>query len=151
MLFRSEMRTVIEEVSRFMAMNPPPDQSLEASFFLGVAYNNERKHEQAVPLLARFVEGDKKAKTRDYALLLLAQSYQETNQLDKAYATIQEALNTYPSSEYFPQMRSRQSAIRRQRSGGTEPAAAPAAAKPLVPVTPPLTAPAPGTPPAPAQ
>ncbi|ATB38817.1 hypothetical protein CYFUS_004252 [Cystobacter fuscus] len=154
---RNEMKATIDEISRFVAMNPPQEQLLDASFFLGVAYNNERKHEQAVPLLARFVAGDKRSKTRDYAMLLLAQSYQETNDLDKAMATVQEALATYPASEFAPQMRSRQSSIRRQRSGGAEaaaaaPAAAPAAARPLVPVTVPTPAPAPGTPaPAPAQ
>ncbi len=140
---RNEMKTTIEEISRFVAMNPPPEQLLDASFFLGVAYNNERKHEQAVPLLARFVEGDRKSKTRDYAMLLLSQSYQETNQLDKALSTVQEALNTYPNSEFAPAMRSRQSSVRRQRSGATEAAAAPAAAKPaLVPVPVPAPAPA---------
>ncbi len=147
---RNDMKGTVDEISRFVAMNPPQDQLLDASFFLGVAYNNERKHEQAVPLLARFVAGDKKAKTRDYALLLLAQSYQETNELDKAQATILEALNSYPASEYYPQMRSRQSSIRRQRTGGAEAAAAPApapAAQPLVPVQVPVPTPAP----APAQ
>jgi TolA-binding protein len=145
---RNEMRATIEEMTRFVAMNPPADQLLDASFFLGVAYNSERKHEEAVPLLARFVEGDKKSKTRDYAMLLLAQSYQETNQLDKALSTVQEALNTYPNSEFAPQMRSRQSSVRRQKSGATEaaPAAAPAARPALVPVP----VPAAGAPAAPA-
>jgi len=145
---RNEMRTTIEEMARFVAMNPPQEQLLDASFFLGVAYNNERKHEQAVPLLARFVTGDKKSKTRDYAMLLLAQSYQETNDLEKALSTVQEALGTYPASEFAPQMRSRQSSIRRQRAGGTEGASAAAAApKPLVPVM----VPVPAAVPAPAQ
>ncbi|ATB33138.1 hypothetical protein MEBOL_006627 [Melittangium boletus DSM 14713] len=125
---RNEMKSTIEEMTRFVAMNPPPEQLLDASFFLGVAYNNERKHDQAVPLLARFVEGDKKSKTRDYAMLLLAQSYQETNQLEKALSTVQEALGTYPNSEFAPLMRSRQSSVRRQKAGASEAAAAPAQA-----------------------
>ncbi|MET0401655.1 MAG: hypothetical protein ABW123_04590 [Cystobacter sp.] len=140
---RNDMKSTIEEVSRFVAMNPPQEQLLDASFFLGVAYNNERKHELAVPQLARFVAGDKKSKTRDYAMLLLSHSYQETGDLDKAMATVQEALSTYPASEFLPQMRSRTNSIRRQRAGGAEAAAAPAAAaapKPLVPVTVPLPA-----------
>ena len=141
---RNEMQGVVTDLSRFLAMNPDQQDTLEASFFLGIAYNQLRKHEQAVPLLARFVTGDKRSKTRDYAMLLLAQSYQETNDLDKAMATVQEALATYPNSEFAPQMRSRQSSIRRQRAGGAEAAAAAApAARPVVPVTVPTPAPAP--------
>src|SRR5262249_17813164 len=104
---RNEMKTTIEGMARFVAMNPPAEHEIDAGFILGVAYNMEKKHEQAVPLLARFVDGDKKAKTRDYAMLLLAQSYQETNQLDKALATAQDALGTYPASEFAPQLRGR--------------------------------------------
>jgi len=40
---RNDMKTTIEEISRFVAMNPPQEQLLDASFFLGVAYNMEKK------------------------------------------------------------------------------------------------------------
>ena len=43
-----------------------------------------RKHEQAVPLLARYVAGNKRAKNRDYAMLLLAHSYEQVGQLERA-------------------------------------------------------------------
>lgn len=122
---RNDMATVIAELSRFVVMNPPEPELVEASFYLGVAYNQTRQHEQAVPLLARFVESDRRARMRDYAMLLLAQSYQETNQLDKAESTARDAIGTYPASEFLPQFRGRLSSIRRAQSGttGTTPGA----------------------------
>jgi tetratricopeptide (TPR) repeat protein len=116
---RNDMKATIEEMSRFLAMNPPQAELLDASFFLGIAYNQERQHDLAVPTLARFVEGDKKSKNRDYAMLLLAQSYQETRQLDKALATAQEALNAYPNSEFASQLRGRMATVRRIMTEGT--------------------------------
>jgi len=127
---RNEMTAAATELSRFLDMNPDPQDSLEASFFLGIAYNSLRKHEQAVPLLARFVTEDKRNKSRDYAMLLLAQSYQETNQLDKAAQTARDALGQYPNSDYAPQMKGRLSTVKRLQSGGTADAADPAAVPP---------------------
>jgi tetratricopeptide (TPR) repeat protein len=148
---RNDMKTTIEEMSRFVAMNPPADQLLDASFFLGVAYNMEKKHDQAVPLLARFVEGDRKAKTRDYAMLMLAQSYQEIGELDKAIQTATDGVAQHPASEFIPQFRGRLATARRLKSGGAEaapaPAAQPAAAAPAPAAQPAAAQPAP----APAQ
>jgi hypothetical protein len=122
---RNDMKSTIEEMSRFVAMNPPADQLMDASFFLGIAYNMEKKHEQAVPLLVRFVEGDKKAKNRDYAMLLLAQSYQEVGQPEKAIQMATDGVTQHPASEFIPQFRGRIATVRRAMSGET--AAAPAA------------------------
>nr|WP_233262123.1 tetratricopeptide repeat protein [Vitiosangium sp. GDMCC 1.1324] len=147
---RNDMKTTIEEMKRFVAMNPPADQLLDTSFFLGVAYNMEKKHDLAVPLLARFVEGDKKAKTHDYAMLLLAQSYQETGELDKAIQTATDGVAQHPASEFIPQFRGRLATVRRLKAGGSE-AAAPApaqhtapapAAQPAAPAAQPTPAPA---------
>ena len=124
---RNDMKTTIEEMSRFVAMNPPAEQLMDASFFLGIAYNMEKKHEQAVPLLVRFVEGDKKAKNRDYAMLLLAQSYQEVGQPEKAIQMATDGVTQHPASEFIPQFRGRIATVRRAMSGGAETAAAPAA------------------------
>lgn len=140
---RNDWRATIDETGRFMSVekSPQPEQVLEASFMLGVAYNTERKHAQAVPHLKRFVDGDRKSKQRDYAMLLLAQSYQETNQLDQALTTTQTALESYPNSE-FTQQRSRQaSSIRRQRAGNSEGQAASASPAPAAPT--PTAAPTP--------
>jgi tetratricopeptide (TPR) repeat protein len=110
---KNEMDTVISEMERFLAMNPPQEQALDAAFFLGTAYNQSRKHDKAVPLLARFVEGDKASKTRDYAMLLLAQSYQEVGQFEKALETARDAAGTYPNSQYQPQFRGRIATVKR--------------------------------------
>ncbi|MCP3164037.1 tetratricopeptide repeat protein [Myxococcus qinghaiensis] len=126
---KNEMDQVVSEMERFLAMNPPQEQSLDASFFLGTAYNQLRKHDKAVPLLARFVEGDRSSKTRDYAMLLLAQSYQEVGQMEKALETARDAAGAYLNSQYQPQFRSRIAMVKRAMSGNTE-AAGPAPAAP---------------------
>ncbi|WP_223646424.1 tol-pal system YbgF family protein [Corallococcus sp. EGB] len=130
---KNEMPAVVENLSRFLAMNPQESDALDASFFLGTAYNQLRQHEKAVPLLARFVEGDKKSKTRDYAMLLLAQSYQETGAFDKAADTVRDALATYPATQYLSQFRGRLNSAKRAAAGGTEAAAVPAAAPAAAP------------------
>ncbi|WP_257460240.1 tetratricopeptide repeat protein [Archangium lipolyticum] len=138
---RNDMKATIEEMSRFVAMNPPAEQLMDASFFLGVAYNMEKKHDQAVPLLTRFIEGDRKAKNRDYAMLLLAQSFQETNQLDKALQMANDGVVQHPASEFIPQFRGRIATVRRAMSGGTAAAPAPAA-QPAAPAAQPVAQPA---------
>jgi tetratricopeptide (TPR) repeat protein len=144
---RNDMKTAIDEISRFVAMNPPADQLLETSFFLGIAYNMERKHEQAVPQLTRYIESDRKAKNRDYAMLLLAQSLQETNQLEKAAQVVNDGVTQHPASEYISQFRGRLATVRRLMSGGTA-AAVPAAGTAAPAVAPAGGAPAPAAQPA---
>jgi TolA-binding protein len=138
---RNEMSTVVEEMSRFLAMNPPEAEMLDASFFLGTAYNQLRQHDKAAPLLQRFVEGDKKSKTRDYAMLLLAQSLTDTNQLDKALAVAREAAETYPNTQYMPQLRGRIATVK--RAMGVPEAAAAAPAPGAAPAAPAVAQPAP--------
>jgi len=145
---RNDMKTTIEEMSRFVAMNPPAEQLQETSFFLGVAYNMEKKHEQAVPLLARYVESERKAKNRDYAMLLLAQSYQETNQYEKAVQTVNDGVTQHPASEFIPQFRGRLATVRRLMNGGEAAQAAAPAAQPAAPAP---AAPAPAAQPVTAQ
>ncbi|MCP3100418.1 hypothetical protein LZ198_16230 [Myxococcus sp. K15C18031901] len=130
---KNEMNQVVSEMERFLAMNPPAEQALDASFFLGTAYNQLRKHDKAVPLLARFVEGDRTSKTRDYAMLLLAQSYQEVGQLEKALETARDAAGAYLNSQYQQQFRTRISIVKRMMSGNTEAGPAPAGPAPAAP------------------
>lgn len=129
---RNDMKGAVEDLSRFMAMNPAEADALDASFFLGAAYNSLSQHDKAVPLLARFVDGDKKSKTRDYAMVLLAHSYQETRQPEKALETVREAIATYPATQYLGAMRARLNSAKRQLAGpeAAAPAPAPAAAAP---------------------
>jgi TolA-binding protein len=129
---RQEWGETITQLNRFLTMDPVPEDMLEASFFLGNAYFQSRKFEDAIKHLSRFTEGDKKAKLRDFALMMLMQSYDMTGQKDLAVAAAREGLNNYPGSDFRMQFVSRL-----QR---TNPAAAPAA-----PAAPPA-----GTPPQPA-
>jgi hypothetical protein len=108
-----------------------------------------------VPQLTRYIESDRKAKNRDYAMLLLAQSLQETNQYEKAVQMVNDGVTQHPASEYIPQFRGRLATVRRLMTGGTAAAPAPAAgapaaapaAQPAAPAAQPAAAPAP----APAQ
>lgn len=148
---RNDMKAAAEDLSRFMAMNPTEEEALDASFFLGAAYNSINQHDKAWPLLARFVDGDKRSKTRDYAMVLLAQSYQETNQLDKALAIIRDAIGNYPASQYQGAMKARLNSAKRQAGLTTDSAApapgAPAPAAPApAPAAPATAAPAPAAP-----
>jgi tetratricopeptide (TPR) repeat protein len=147
---RNEMGTVVTELTRFLAMNPDPQDQLDASFFLGVAYHQMRKHEQAVPLLQRFVTEDRKSRSRDYAMLLLALSYQETSQLEKAADTARDALGTYPNSEFTPQLRGRLATVKRLQSDAGIEAPAPVAPAPAIPAPPAAGVPSPEKPKTPA-
>lgn len=134
---RNDMGETVKELSRFMAMNPNKDDAADASFFLGCAYNSLRQHDKAVQYLSSFVENDKKSRNRDYAMLLLAQSYEQTGALQKAIDTARDAIGTYPNSEFVGGLKVRLSSAKRALSAGsgaptvpaaaTAPAAAPAA------------------------
>jgi TolA-binding protein len=115
----------ITQLNRFLSMDPVPEDMLEASFFLGNAYFQSRKFEDAIKHLSRFTEGDRKAKLRDFALMMLMQSYDMTGQRDLAVAAAREGLNNYPGSDFRMQFVSRL-----QR---TNPAAAPANPAPAAP------------------
>ncbi len=69
---RQEYPAAVSDLSRFLAMNPGKDEALDASYFLGASYTQVRKPDLAIPHLARFITEDKRSKTRDYAMLLLA-------------------------------------------------------------------------------
>lgn len=135
---KNDYPTAVTELDRFLAMNPAAGEALDASFFLGAALSQLKKHEQAIPHLARFVKEDKKSKTRDYGMLLLAQAYEQTQQYERAAEVAREALATYPASEFAAALRGRLAAAKRGLNGGAEPASpSPAApAKPPAPLAP---------------
>lgn len=132
---KNDMQTTVQELSRFVALNPQSQDALDASYFLGTALNMLKKHEQAIPHLSRFVNEDKKSKTRDYAMLLLAQSYEQAGQLDKAAETARDALATYPNTQFASQLRGRLSSVKRLQSAGADSAAVQAATATLPAVT----------------
>ncbi|MGQ0507206.1 MAG: tetratricopeptide repeat protein [Myxococcaceae bacterium] len=130
---RNEFAVTANELSRFLAMNPEEQDALDASFFLGVAYHQLRKHDLALPLLQRFVTNDRKSKTRDYAMLLLAGSYEASSQPEKAVEIAREALGSYPNSEFTNHLKVRLSSAKKAvaASGAAQAdAAAPGAAQP---------------------
>lgn len=126
------------QLTRFLAMDPPEDEALDASFFLGNALFQARKFDEAVKPLTRFVEGDKRARTRDFAMVLLSQAHDMTGNREQGYAVAREALATYPGSDFRTQLQGRVA------KGGGGSATAPAAAQPAPA---PAAAPKPGAPP----
>jgi TolA-binding protein len=151
---RSDWPEAAAQLTRFLAMEPPEEDALEASFFLGNSLFQARKFEDAIKPLARFVDGDKRARTRDFAMVLLSQSYDMVGNREQGFAVAKEALSTYPGSDFRAQLQGRVS----KGVGGNAPAApeAPAAApaapvaappKPAVPAPAPApVAPAPAAP-----
>jgi TolA-binding protein len=133
---KQDYTTTVTELTRFMAMNPVEEDALEASFFLGNALIQTRKPEEAIPQLQRFIAGDKRAKIRDFAMLLLVQAFDATGQRDKATEVAREAVSTYPSSEFGASFRNR--LARRDPT----PSAAPAPAAAAEPAPAPAPAPA---------
>lgn len=112
----------VTQLNRFMAMNPVEEDAIDASYFLGNALVQQRKNEEAIPHLTRFVQGDKRAKNRDFAMLMLVQALDATGNREKAVEVAREALQTYPASEFMPGFRAR------LQPRQTAPAAAPAPA-----------------------
>lgn len=113
------------QLSRFLAMDPPEEDALDASFFLGNSLFQSKKFDEAIKPLSRFVEGDKRARTRDFAMVLLSQSYDMVGNREQGYAVAKEALSTYPGSDFRAQLSGRVS-----RGAGNTPAAQPAPAAP---------------------
>lgn len=124
---RGDWPETIEQLGRFLAMSPAEDEALDASFFLGNALFQSRKYDDAIKPLTRFVEGDKKARTRDFALIMLMQSHDMLGNKEKAVEYAKEGWQTYPASEFRAQFIGRL-----QRSMNAPPAApgAPAAPAP---------------------
>ena len=119
---RNEWAETIEQLTRFLAMSPEDDEAIEASFFLGNALFQSRKYEDAIKPLTRFADGDKKARMRDFALLMLMQSHDTVGNKEKAIEYAKEGWQTYPASEFRTQF------ISRLQRATTTPAAASAAA-----------------------
>jgi tetratricopeptide (TPR) repeat protein len=137
---RQDWPETIGQLSRFLSMEPEAEDALDASFFLGNAYFQSRKYAESIPHLVRFTEGDKKAKLRDFALLMLMQSYDMTGSKDLAVAAAKEAYTSYPGSDFRMQFVAR---LQRTNPQPAAPAApAPAAPAPAAPA--PAPAPAPG-------
>jgi len=113
---RNEWAPAIEDLSRFLAMQPSEPEQLEASFMLGNALVQQRKYEQAIAPLKTFVEKDRRSKNREWAMTLLAQAYEQTGKPEQAAAVAREALGMYPASQFTPMLKARLSAAKRALS-----------------------------------
>ncbi|MFT3708290.1 MAG: tetratricopeptide repeat protein [Archangium sp.] len=120
---RQDWPEAITQLSRFLTMDPVPEDAIDASFFLGNSLFQSRKFEDAIKPLNRFIEGDKKAKMRDFAMLMVMQSYDMTGKKDEAVAIAKDALATYPASDFRMQF-----VARLQRTVPAAPGPAPAPA-----------------------
>jgi tetratricopeptide (TPR) repeat protein len=130
---RNEWPGATAELSRFLAMNPPEQDQLEASWMLGNALVQQRKFEPAVAPLQRFVEKDRRSKNREWAMTLLAQAYEQTGHPEQAAAVAREALGMYPASQFTPLLKTRLASAKRALAGTAEAADAGVAAPPPAP------------------
>ncbi len=124
----------IEHLNRFLSMSPPQEDLLEASYYLGNANLQSRKFDEAIKHLTRFVEGDKRAKNRDFAMLLLVQAHDAVGNKEKALEVAREALNTYANSEFRGSFYMRIQRRAAELQGANQPAAQPVA--PAAPAAP---------------
>lgn len=98
---------VVTELTRFMAMNPVEEDAIDASYYLGNSLIQVRKPEEAIGYLQRYIGGDKRAKNRDYAMLMLVQALDAAGQRDKAADVAHDAINGYPNSEFINAFKNR--------------------------------------------
>ena len=129
---RQDWPETIAQLNRFLSMDPVPEDAIDASFYLGNAYFQSRKFDDAIKHLTRFADGDKKAKLRDFAMMMLMQSYDMTGAKDQAVATAKEAFSTYPSSDFRMQFLAR---LQRTATPAPAPAPVPAPAPGPAPAT----------------
>ena len=124
---RGEPRAAVEDLVGFLALNPPEPEALEGAFLLGSAYARSGRPAEAIPLLARVVDKDKRTKVREEAMALLSLAYEQTGQPEHAAAVARAALEANSASPWAPAYRSRLAAARRALAtdGGAPGAGAP--------------------------
>jgi tetratricopeptide (TPR) repeat protein len=121
---QGDPQSAVEELTAFLALDPPEPDSLEAAFLLGTALAKSGKPAEAVPLLSRVVERDKRVRYREEAMALLALAYEQRGQAQKAAEVARAALDAAPGSPWAPAFRSRIAAARRATAADAGPAAA---------------------------
>jgi tetratricopeptide (TPR) repeat protein len=123
---RGEPGVAAEELARFLALDPPEPEALEASFLLGAAYARSGRPADAIPLLARVVDKDRRARTHEEAMALLSLAYEQTGQPARSAEVARAALEGAPTSPWAPAFRSRLAAARRALPADAGPSTAPA-------------------------
>ncbi|MGO8970022.1 MAG: tetratricopeptide repeat protein [Myxococcaceae bacterium] len=124
---RGDAAAASGELTRFLALDPPEPEALEASFLLGSADARAGRPKEAIPLLSRVVDKDKNEKRREEAMALLALAYEQTGQPERAAQLARSALETAPESPWAPAFRSRLAAARRALGADAGPPAVPTA------------------------
>lgn len=106
---KGDMKTAAENLSRYESLGLPfdSDQATAAALYLGIAQNKLGHHQEAITQLSRFVKASPKAKSRDYALALLADSYQQMHHYQEAIDTAKAGLAAYPHSQFAASFRHR--------------------------------------------
>jgi len=115
---RSDYASAEADLSRYVAMSPGVEVTLELDHMLGVSLNQMKRHKDALPHLTRSVREDRKNKGRELSMALLAESLEATGNLDKALEMAREASGQYPDSEYLPRYKSRIASIKRALADG---------------------------------
>lgn len=115
---RNEWAAASDELSRFLALSPPEDDANEALYAVGYSLFQQRKHDQALPVLQKYVAGPKTLKNRDYAMVMLTQVYDSLGQKDKAVETSRDAVVQYPNSEFLNLFRNRLRKAEGEKPGG---------------------------------
>ncbi len=110
---RGESAAATADLAGFLALDPPEPEALEASFLLGSAYAHTGRPADAIPLLSRVVDKDKRPKVHEEAAALLALAYEQTGQPRRAAEVARAALEGAPASPWAPAYRSRLAAARR--------------------------------------
>jgi TolA-binding protein len=131
----SEWVTAADEFSRFLALQPPDDEANEATYALAYSLFQLHRNDAALPILQKYVAGDKKLKNRDYAMVMLVQVYDAIKQTDKAVEISKQALADYPDSQFAGLFRARLKRAQESAQAGqpaTQSADAPVQ-KPLTP------------------
>ncbi len=125
---RGETAVATEELTRFLALDPPEPEALEASFLLGTADARSGRPKEAIPLLSRVVDKYKNETRREEAMALLALAYEQTGQAERAAQLARTALEGAPDSPWAPAFRSRLAAARRALAADAGPPVLPSGA-----------------------
>ena len=102
---RQDYPTAATQLGRFLTLAPDSPDALQASLLLGNSYHALKQWSDAIPPLERFVANGKGMKSLDYAMFMLGQSYEMTNEHGKAIDMLTRGITEHPASEFIPVMR----------------------------------------------
>lgn len=131
---RNDMKTSSVALRRFLTLAPDAPEAVQASFMLGNALHEQKDWQASISPLERFVQNPKGQKDVDYAMLMLAQAYENTGDHGKAMALMDRGTKEFPGSRFIQDMQHLYSRSKKEAEAANPapapgaPAAAPAAA-----------------------